>query len=77
MQGTYWLTVLPETSQLRPRIKRALAGIDDEARIHPTVDDRQAESSGRRFGGKFRRGFDASGAATPKVDDRQAGWRRT
>ncbi|MFL0294216.1 hypothetical protein ACJH6J_24695 [Mycobacterium sp. SMC-18] len=72
MQGTYWLTVLPETSQLRPRIKRALRGIDDEARVNPTVDDRQAESSGRRFGGKFRRGFDASGAATPKVDDRQA-----
>lgn len=72
MQGTYWLTVLPETSQLRPRIKRALAGIDDDARIHPTVDDRQAEASGRRFGGKFRKGFDASGAAAPRVDEREA-----
>lgn len=72
MQGTYWLTVLPETSQLRPRIKRALRGVDDDVRVSPSVDDRKAESSGRRFGGKFRRGFDSSGAATPRVDDRNA-----
>lgn len=72
MQGTYWLTVLPETSQLRPRIKRALRGIDDDVRVNPTVDDRQATTSGRRFGGKFRKGFDSSGAASPRVDDRQA-----
>lgn len=63
MQGTYWLTVLPETSQLRPRIKRALRGIDDDVRVHPTVDDRKAEPSGRAFGDKFRRGFERSGAS--------------
>lgn len=63
MQGTYWLTVLPETSQLRPRIKRALRGIDDDVRVHPTVDDRHAEKSGRTFGDKFRRGFERSGAS--------------
>lgn len=62
MQGTYWLTVLPETSQLRPRIKRALRGVDDDARVTPTVDDRQAEPAGRTFGEKFRKGFERSGA---------------
>ncbi|AKF14877.1 endolysin [Mycobacterium phage MOOREtheMARYer] len=63
MQGTYWLTVLPETSQLRPRIKRALRGIDDDARVTPTVDDRGAEKSGKTFGEKFRKGFERSGAS--------------
>ncbi|QFG09970.1 endolysin [Mycobacterium phage Antsirabe] len=62
MQGTYWLTVLPETSQLRPRIKRALRGVDDDAVVHPTVDDRDAEKSGKTFGEKFRKGFERSGA---------------
>lgn len=63
MQGTYWLTVLPETSQLRPRIKRALRGVDDDARVTPTVDDRNAEPAGRKFGEKFRKGFERSGAS--------------
>ena len=63
MQGTYWLTVLPETSQLRPRIKRALRGVDDDVRVTPTVDDRHAEPAGRSFGEKFRKGFERSGAA--------------
>lgn len=63
MQGTYWLTVLPETSQLRPRIKRALRGVDDDVRVTPTVDDRKAEPAGRAFGEKFRKGFERSGAA--------------
>lgn len=63
MQGTYWLTVLPETSQLRPRIKRALRGVDDDARVTPTVDDSKAEPAGRSFGEKFRKGFERSGAA--------------
>lgn len=63
MQGTYWLTVLPETSQLRPRIKRALRGVDDDAVVTPTVDDRGAEKSGKTFGEKFRRGFERSGAS--------------
>lgn len=63
MQCTYWLTVLPETSQLRPRIKRALRGVDDDARVTPTVDDRKAEPAGRAFGEKFRKGFERSGAS--------------
>lgn len=63
MQGTYWLTVLPETSQLRPRIKRALRGVDDDVRVTPTVDDRRAEKDGRSFGDKFKRGFERSGAS--------------
>lgn len=63
MQGTYWLTVLPETSQLRPRIKRALRGVDDDARVTPTVDDRHAEKDGRAFGDKFKKGFERSGAS--------------
>ncbi|QFG10096.1 tape measure protein [Mycobacterium phage Lemuria] len=63
MQGTYWLTVLPETSQLRPRIKRALRGLDDDVRVTPTVDDRQAEPQGRAFGDKFAKGFGRSGAS--------------
>ena len=63
MQGTYWLTVLPETSQLRPRIKRALRGLDDDVRVRPTVDDRDAEPQGRAFGDKFAKGFGRSGAS--------------
>ncbi|AHJ86566.1 endolysin [Mycobacterium phage Jolie2] len=63
MQGTYWLTVLPETSQLRPRIKRALRGLDDDVRVTPTVDEREAEPAGRSFGEKFKKGFDRSGAS--------------
>lgn len=63
MQGTYWLTVLPETSRLRPLIKKALRNVDDDAKITPTVDQKGAESSGRAYGDKFSRGFERSRAS--------------
>lgn len=63
MQGTYWLTVLPETSKLRPMIKKALRGVDDDAKVHPTVDEKSAEPSGRAYGDKFAKGFEKSRAS--------------
>lgn len=50
MQGTYWLTVLPETSKLRPGIKRALSGVDRDAVIRPQLDMKGAKAAGQKAG---------------------------
>ncbi|WP_304113648.1 tape measure protein [Mycolicibacterium bacteremicum] len=60
MQGTYWLTVLPETSQLRPRIKRALRGVDSEAVIRPTIDTKGARKAGVQAGRDVQAGMESS-----------------
>ncbi len=59
MQGTYWLTVLPETSKLRPGIKKALAGVDQEARIRPTVDAKGAKRAGQRASREVQAGMES------------------
>lgn len=62
MQGTYWLTVLPETSKLRPGIKRALSGVDRDATVRPTLDTstltRGARAAGQRAGAEVQAGVE-------------------
>jgi tape measure domain-containing protein len=60
MQGTYWLTVLPETSQLRPRIKRSLRGVDSDAVIRPTFDTKGAKRAGQQAGRDLQSGMESS-----------------
>ncbi|KWX19721.1 hypothetical protein AFM11_34325 [Mycolicibacterium wolinskyi] len=60
MQGTYWLTVLPETSKLRPGIKKALAGVDQDAKIRPTIDTKGARKAGQQVGRDVQAGMDSS-----------------
>ena len=62
-QSTSWPTVLPETSRLRPMIKKALRNVDEDAKVTPTVDSKGAESSGRAYGDKFAGGFERSRAS--------------
>lgn len=59
MQGTYWLTVLPETSQLRPRIKSALRDADKDAKISPTYDTKGAKRAGETAGRDLRSGVES------------------
>ncbi|AKF14453.1 tape measure protein [Mycobacterium phage FlagStaff] len=62
MQGTYWLTVLPETSKLRPGIKRALAGVDTDAVVRPRLDTsnmvKGAKAAGQRAGADVAAGVE-------------------
>lgn len=62
MQGTYWLTVLPETSKLRPGIKRALAGVDRDATVRPALDTskltRGAKAAGQKAGADVAAGVE-------------------
>ncbi|MGV0740325.1 tape measure protein [Mycobacterium syngnathidarum] len=59
-QGTYWLTVLPETSKLRPGIKRALAGVDQDAKIRPTIDTKDARKAGQQVGRDVQAGVEST-----------------
>ncbi len=54
MAGTYWLTVLPDTSKLKPAIDKALRG--DGVTIRPDVDSRGAARAGEDFGDKVGKG---------------------
>lgn len=60
MQGTYWLTVLPETSKLRPGIKRALSGVEQDTRIRPTFDTKGARKAGEQAGRDVQAGMESS-----------------
>jgi tape measure domain-containing protein len=60
MQGTYWLTVLPETSKLRPGIKRALSGVDQDAKITPTFDTKGAKRAGQQAGRDVQAGMEST-----------------
>ncbi|AEL98488.1 endolysin [Mycobacterium phage Liefie] len=59
MQGTYWLTVLPETSKLRPGIKKALAGVDQDATIRPKFDTKTAKRAGQQAGRELQSGVES------------------
>lgn len=59
MNGIYWLTVLPETSQLRPRIKRALSGVDSDAVIRPSFDTKGARKAGAQAGREAQAGMES------------------
>ncbi|QFP94808.1 tape measure protein [Mycobacterium phage Marshawn] len=59
MAATYYLTVIPETSQVYSGIRRA-ARAADNITVHPKVDQRQAEREGRDYGNKFKRGFSSA-----------------
>lgn len=60
MQGTYWLTVLPETSKLRPGIKKALAGVDQDATIRPKIDAKDARKAGQQVGRDVQAGMEST-----------------
>jgi hypothetical protein len=60
MQGTYWLTVLPETSKLRPGIKKALTGVDRDAIILPTYDTKGARKAGQTAGREVQAGMEST-----------------
>ncbi|MCV7226056.1 tape measure protein [Mycolicibacterium komossense] len=59
MQGTYWLTVLPETSKLRPNIKKALRGVDTDAVIRPSFDMKGARKAGQQAGRDVQAGVES------------------
>ncbi|AOT25127.1 tape measure protein [Mycobacterium phage Taheera] len=59
MNGTYWLTVLPETSKLRPGIKKALAGVDQDATIRPKFDTKTAKRAGQQAGRELQSGVES------------------
>ncbi|ARQ95458.1 endolysin [Mycobacterium phage Shandong1] len=61
MAATYYLTVIPETSQVYEGIRRA-AKRADNITVHPKVDQRQAERDGRDYGNRFKRGFSSAAA---------------
>ncbi|ASR85319.1 tape measure protein [Mycobacterium phage Phrank] len=61
MAATYYLTVIPETSQVYSGIRRA-AKAADNITVHPRVDQRQGERDGREYGNRFRRGFSSAAA---------------
>ncbi|OSC32057.1 hypothetical protein B8W69_02875 [Mycobacterium vulneris] len=50
MEGTYWLTVLPETSKLRPQVKKVLSGVDSDAVIRPTIDTKARSGADKKAG---------------------------
>lgn len=60
MQGTYWLTVLPETSKLRPGIKRALSGVERDAKLTPTFDTKGAKRAGAQAGRDVQSGMEST-----------------
>lgn len=49
MAGTYWLTVLPDTSKLMPELKKTLTGVE----VKPKLDPKEATKSGNAFGRRF------------------------
>ena len=64
MQGTYWLTVLPETSKLRPGIKKALSGVDSDAVIRPKFDTKGARRAGVQAGRDVQAGVEEGARTT-------------
>lgn len=72
MAGTYWLTILPETSKLRPGIAAAMRGMAYEVPVDPDVNKRRANTEGKDYGGKFHRGFRTE-KIKPNVDTSKAG----
>lgn len=78
MAGTYWLTILPETSKLVAGIRAAVKSVDDgiSVTITPEVDDSGARRQGRGYGSRYSRGFSEAAKPTvrPTVDER-AGFR--
>jgi len=74
MAGTYWLTILPETSKLVAGIRAAVRSVDDgiSVTITPEVDGSGARRQGRDYGSRYSRGFSESAQPTvrPTVDER-------
>ena len=70
MAGTYWLTVLPETSKLKAGIRRAVAEVDRGLSVSVTVDGNPA-AEGRRFRDRFNR--EAKAKVRPDVDNSGVG----
>lgn len=68
MAGTYWLTILPETSRLKEGIRRAVREAESglTVTVTPKVDKSGAERAGREFGQRFTKSADAK--VDPKVN---------
>lgn len=62
MAGTYWLTVLPETSRLEDGIERAAKRAERNLRFRPSIDTSEMGRDGERAGREFQAGFEKSGA---------------
>ena len=63
MAGTYYLTILPETSKLGPGIRKALVAEERNLKLSPAVDTSGAQRAGRDAGRAIISGVESSGSA--------------
>ncbi|QIG61801.1 tape measure protein [Mycobacterium phage Eponine] len=62
MAGTYYLTILPETSKLAPGIRKAAEQAERGLKVAPEFDTSGAQTAGKKAGRDLARSIESNGA---------------
>ncbi|ALA46294.1 tape measure protein [Mycobacterium phage Slarp] len=67
MAGTYYLTILPETSKLAPGIRKAAEQAERGLKVVPEIDTSGAQAVGKKAGRELARGIESNGAEVGRM----------